>query len=236
MSIQGEITEVSKLDSGQKDAMFSLMYSYYANTNREAFDHDLSEKNWVLMLTDKESGKIAGFSTQMLFPFTYKGKELGILFSGDTIIQKEHWGSLNLSLLFGQLMIRLSKEHGGMELYWLLISKGLRTYKFLPTFFLEYYPCFDKPTPPAIRDLMDQLGESRYPGQYDREHGIVKAKDHGQFLKEEFQAEAKASKKHEEFYYNMNPGYNRGDELLCITRLSIDNINPFIKRLISKYL
>jgi hypothetical protein len=87
----------------------------------------------------------------MLFPFNFDGRDMRILFSGDTIIMKEYWGSMALSLLFGELMIRLLKEYEDKEIYWMLISKGLRTYKYLPSFFLEYYPCSDKPTPENYR-------------------------------------------------------------------------------------
>ncbi|MBN1952509.1 MAG: hypothetical protein JW801_15005 [Bacteroidales bacterium] len=234
-NLQREIVSVHDLTPEQKDSMYQLMHNYYSHVHRDSFDHDLSEKNWVLMLREESGQEIAGFSTQMLFPFRHQGKELRILFSGDTIIRKEHWGSMALSLLFGELMIRILKEFGEHELYWLLISKGLRTYKYLPAFFLEYYPCSKCPTPPEIQELMHALGIFKFADSYSPEKGIILADREGQYLKPEYHADAKPSKPHEVFFYKANPGYIRGDELLCLTRLSLDNINPFIKRQISKY-
>jgi len=232
MKLNRKITNVQVLTEAQKDQMFLLMEAYYGNSKRNDFDRDLKEKNWVLLLTEEDSGNIAGFSTQMLIPFQQNGQEVLVLFSGDTIISKEHWGSMALSLCFGELMLKLLDEYPDSLLYWMLISKGLRTYKYLPTFFIDYYPCYDKETPKFILELMRYLGEMKYPGAYDESRGIIEAKSDGQFLKQEFQPEANPKKPHEVFFYKANPGYNKGDELFCLAQLSMDNINPFIKRIL----
>lgn len=229
-----KITDVKNIDKTQKNEMFDLMTNFYANMKKSVFEKDLSEKNWVLMLADKSSGKIVGFSTQMIFPINYENREIKILFSGDTIIHKNYWGTMNLSLAFGELMIKLIEKYDKQELFWLLISKGFRTYKYLPAFFLEFYPTYKKETPENFQKLMDFLGKTKFPKLYDKKRGIVRAKFGGQYLKTEYHPEKKARKKHEIFYYNSNPNYEKGDELLCLTKLSFDNINPFIKRKLQK--
>jgi hypothetical protein len=83
---------------------------------------------------------------------------------------------------------------------------------------------------------MHVLGEYKYPDSYIRKTGVIAANKNSQFLKPEYQPEAKPVKKHEVFFNTKNPGYAKGDELVCLTKLSMENINPFIKRLISKYL
>ena len=56
-------------------------------------------------------------------------------------------GSLALPVAWGRLMLSLEEVGAGQHLYWLLTSKGYKTYRFLPVFFNEFYPCFSSPTP-----------------------------------------------------------------------------------------
>ena len=48
--------------------------------------------------------------------------------------------SPSLAGSFGHFMLRMLKEHRGTPVYWFLISKGYRTYRFLPVFFNRFYP------------------------------------------------------------------------------------------------
>jgi hypothetical protein len=131
-------------------------------------------------------------------------------------------------------MIDLLKAHPDTPLYWLLISKGLRTYKYLPTCFIEYYPHWQNETPQNISQLMNQLGKYRFNEFYNPDTGIVSARENGQYLKDEFQPSIKTDKPYESFFYNKNPGYMKGDELLCLTRLSLENILPDILAALSR--
>jgi len=235
MTLDRKIIEVATLTQAERDRMFQLMETHYGNTRLEDFERDLKEKEWVLFLTDADTGQIAGFSTQKLIHLEHNGKPIVALFSGDTVIEKDHWGSMALSLCFGELMLKLINKYTESTIYWMLISKGLRTYKYLPIFFLNYYPCHDKETPEDILQLRDTLGYMLFPDSYNKESGIIKAKADGQFLKEDFQAEPKEKKPHEIFFFEKNPGCHEGDELICLAELSMDNLNAFIKRILSKY-
>jgi hypothetical protein len=73
---------------------------------------------------------------------------------------------------------------------------------------------------------MHKLGKRKFNEYYDPNSGIVKARAMGQYLKEEFQPTVQEEKPYESFFVRMNPGYVKGDELLCLTRLSVNNIQP----------
>ncbi len=223
---------VSDITEKQKDTMFLLLDTYYENSYRDTFEKDMNEKDWVILIIDETTSQIVGFSTQMLMRINYNGKEYGILFSGDTIISKEHWGKLTLSICFTELMKDILHENENMKLYWMLISKGLRTYKFLPVCFLEYYPHVHRETPNEIQSFMHFLGKYKFPDSYDPTTGIIKALNNGQYLKKKYQPKPKAEKDYEVFFTKINPGYLAGDDLLCLAPLSRENINPLVRRII----
>jgi hypothetical protein len=230
MTLKRKILNISELTSDLIEAMFTLLEQYYANVQRKDFDRDLAEKNKVLLLFDSISTKLAGFSTQMHFTHKINERNISVVFSGDTIIAKEYWGSLELPLAFGEMMLEIKNENPHDQLFWMLITKGLRTYKFLPVFFLEYYPNYKNSPPLQIKTLMDELGYLKFPDSYDSSIGIIKAKECGQFLKTDYHPVKEPEKPYTRFFYDKNPGYIKGDELLCLAEFSLSNITPFIKR------
>ena len=80
------------LSDKQIGEMYNVYQKYYGNVSREVFSSDLSNKNHVIILTDKYDGEIKGFSTILDYHFELEGKKVKGVFSGDTIIEKEYWG------------------------------------------------------------------------------------------------------------------------------------------------
>jgi hypothetical protein len=235
MQLKSNTIEVSELMQSQKDRMFELMNCYYENSHRGDFDKDLSEKNYVILLQPECSSEIIGFSTVKHFIHPNGSEDYGVVFSGDTIIDKAYWGSLVLPVAFGKLLFSIKEQNPGKKLYWMLISKGVRTFKYLTTFFNEYYPCYREETPTIIEELMNSLGARKFPDSYNSENGIIEANSHSQYLKDEFQGNPSNKIKPEiKFFFDKNPGYYKGDELLCLAEYSKENLKPFITRILEK--
>jgi hypothetical protein len=236
MKLNFEIVEVLEITDLLKKEMFSIMEEHYANVHWGDFLSDLSEKHWVILLFSEEK-KLVGFSTQLiLLPEANSGfKDCIVLFSGDTIIAHEYWGSLALPVAFLQLVSMIQKSHPGKTVYWMLITKGLRTYKFLSVFLKDYYPCHFAATPPLIQELMKNMGKRKFGSAYNIEKGIIEAGEKSQYLKKTFQPETKKKNEVAEFFYTCNPGYSKGDELLCFAEISNLNLHPFIQRVVKNY-
>src|SRR5476651_1954199 len=80
---------------------------------------------------------------------------------------------------------RVKAEAAEFPLYWLLIVKGHRTYRYLSLFSNEYYPRHDAATPPEQQFLMNHLARSRFGDAYDAESGLVKFAGRRSFLRED---------------------------------------------------
>jgi hypothetical protein len=215
--------------------MLALMMTYYANVTRRDFETDLENKDYAILLRNPH-GEIAGFSTLKSFPYTQGGRRIRVAFSGDTIIDRRHWGSICLPLAFGQLMNRLRLQHDEDELYWFLISKGIRTYRFLPVFFKHFYPACGEQNDLGLKPLLDRLGRDLFNESYDATSGTIVAKSDGQYLENEYSGDTHAGRDvpHIDFFYRKNPGYARGDELACLLRFEESNLSPFIRKRLAK--
>jgi hypothetical protein len=236
MDLKYQIVKPEEINSEKRMEMFQLMDFHYSNTIHDVFINDLNGKTDVIMLSDGKSGELVGFSTQKIFPYRIGEKVIMVLFSGDTIIRKDYWGSLQLSIAFGKLMVDSILKHPDKEFYWMLISKGVRTFKFLPVYFIEYFPRYGTVTPAPVKLIMDTLASDMYPSQYDQENRVIRALPEGQYLREEFQQSNQTGNADLNIFFTLNPGYVHGDELVCLTQLSFDNLRPFIKRVLIKVL
>jgi hypothetical protein len=234
MQLEGKLVRAARLSGEEQDAMFSLMDGHYTGVNRAAFHADLAEKEWVIQILDPRTGRLCGFSTQMLVRAEGSGRRVLALFSGDTIIARDRWGDAALFHVWGRLALTLVDAYPDEDLYWFLISQGYKTYRLLPLFFHEYYPRHDRPLPEPIKALIDALATARYPAAYDARNGVIRANPHQYRLRAGL-AEVTPERlrdPHVRFFDARNPGHVRGDELCCLAPLTRANFTPAAYRVI----
>jgi hypothetical protein len=214
--------------------MFSLMETYYEHMDHLEFEADLDEKHWVILLQDSTRGIVRGFSTQMVLDLAVDGRPVRALFSGDTIVDREHWAHNRLTHVWGQFVLSLIDADPSARLFWFLISKGYKTYRFLPVFFHDFYPRYDDPTPAWASRVIDALGRHKYPTAYDSGAGIVRADPIGCRLRPKVAAitDRRLRDPHVRFFAEANPGHARGDELCCIAPLTRENFTSAAYRIL----
>jgi hypothetical protein len=170
----------------------------------------------------------------MLLDADVDGRQVKALFSGDTIIDRQHWGDQALAHVWGRFALSLIDGLADGELYWFLISKGYKTYRFLPLFFHEFYPRHDMLTPPWAGAVIDAFGQARYPDDYDPRAGVIRA-GAWQYRLREGLADVTPERLrdvHVRFFHAANPHHQRGDELCCLAPLTRDNFTTMAYRVI----
>ena len=234
MKLAGQLLSVSELSSTDQHDMFRLMDRHYAHVQKEAFDADLAEKRWVIQVRSQDTGELCGFSTQMVLDAEVDGRSIKALFSGDTIIDREHWGDPVLAYIGGQLALSLVDKYPGDDFFWFLISAGYKTYRFLPVFFREFYPRHNQATPPFTRRVIDTLAQQKFAERYDSATGIVRASVSQYHLRSGV-ADATPERQRDsdvQFFVERNPGHSKGDELCCLARLSRNNFTDAAYRVL----
>ena len=229
---QAHIRCIQELPGALQDSMFALYERYYTATSRQLFLEDLHNKDWVILLTDSQE-RLVGFSTLAILSFEFNGMPYRAIFSGDTIIAHTHWGEPALAFSWLRFAGRLKSEQPAVPLYWFLIVKGHRTYRFLPAFSLRYYPHWQQPTPPGEQALLDHLAKRRFGDAYDSQRGLVRFPVSRGQLKSPWAVIPPDDLRKPEvrFFLERNPGYIHGDEWVCLTELHPDNLRPLARRL-----
>jgi hypothetical protein len=212
--------------------MYRLLARHFRGVSPEGFRADLMEKNWVILLED-DAGGLRGFSTLLVYDSTAPGREVGVVCSGDTIVDPAAWGTGELTRTWLDSVLSLGSMLGTEEFYWLLISSGYRTYRFLPVFWREFFPRFDAATPPATRELVDSLARERWGSDYDPGSGLVRFA-RPQVLRAGISpvSSRRLRDPHVAFFLRKNPGHARGDELVCLTRVTTGNLSRAGRRVL----
>jgi hypothetical protein len=232
MSLKSKIIEKERLTSEEIMQMFQLMEKHYDNLSFENFNNDMNEKDFCIVIYTEEDNRIRGFSTQKILSFKNGSKNIHGVFSGDTVIEKEYWGSLELYKCFARFFFKLAEDYD--RFYWFLISKGYKTYKMLPVFFENFHPNYRAETPEDIKSVMNRFGEIKYPKEYDKDKGVIAYGGTRDRLKSGI-ADIEYKHKNDndiQFFLEKNPGYTVGDDLVCLTELSISNLKERARRLL----
>ncbi|MDR3477456.1 MAG: hypothetical protein P4M14_05425 [Gammaproteobacteria bacterium] len=231
-TLTSKMSHIQALSQKTISAMFQLYNSYYDGTNETIFQQDLAGKNWVILLYDTKE-TLRGFSTLAFFDHQYMDKTYRILYSGDTIVEHQFWGQHELAAAWIRFAGKIKVEQPSVPLYWLLIVKGYRTYRYLSAFCREYYPNPTEHRPPVIKGLMDQLALARFGSAYNPATGVVSFNEsHGHLRGCWSDVPANVLSRVEvQYFLHRNPHYERGDELVCLCELSETNLKPYAKRL-----
>ena len=188
------------------ESMFLLMKNHYENMKKDKFLKDLYDKNNVFFF----------------FSIIEKGFSWGIEF------QKE-W--IKYCLLESEKNMK-----NGLKTYWFLISKGIKTYMYLPTYFKKFSPKADYTENEMEKKIKDIYAEKIYGNRYNKENGIVKNDGTNDFLRENVVvlSEKQLKNKNVQFFLEKNPSYQKGDELVCLAEISFENLTNLGKRVLKE--
>ena len=228
----GEAVARAALSPALVEAMAQLFAEHYEQATPETFRRDLVEKDHVVLLRDEASGTLQGFSTLATYVAEVDGQQVGVVYSGDTIIRPAFWGTPALPSVWIQHVLQLAATMP-QPVYWLLISSGYKSYRFLPVFYREFYPRYDCPTPRHAQRVMDTLAAQRFGKQYDPPTGIVRFAGGGTPLRSGVAevSDERQRNPHVRFFLERNPGHAQGDELVCLTQIAWENLTSAGQRM-----
>lgn len=224
--LSGRAVPRAGLTGVEIDSMYRILDDNFHGVETATFQRDLAEKNWVILLEDGH-GALKGFSTFLMYHTQACGRPMVIVCSGDTIIEPGSWGTSALPRAWIRSVYEARRGYPEGDLYWLLLTSGFRTYRFMPVFCRDFHPTYAKPAQPESQRMLDILCAERFGSLYDRGSGIVRFPK-PQTLKERLSRvpEGRHADPHVRFFLEMNSGHAAGDELVSLASLAHDNLTP----------
>lgn len=228
-----EFKKTPLLTDIERQAMSHLYLSYFDGCTETQFLSDLNEKTEVLLLSINK--QLVGFTTLQDFMYPWNDQLNRIIYSGDTIVDQAHWGQQALAFAWINRMGEFKRELPNTPLYWFVIVKGHRTYKYLPTFGKSFYPhwSIDRAD---LKPLADALALKKFGGDYNPDTGVVEFHSSKGHLKSEI-AHPTAEEQRKpavQFFLQRNPGFLQGHELVCVCEMERENMKPLTQRIFDK--
>ena len=229
------IASVGRLRPKTVEQMASLYLDNFDGSSRKVFIADLKDKDEAILL--HANGRLAGFTTLKVFERRWKGEAVRIVYSGDTIVHREHWGQQQLAFAWISRIGGIKREAPATPLYWFLLVKGHRTFKYLAVFAKSFFPHWSLDRR-DLKPLGDQLAEERFGSDYNPETGVVEFETSRGHLRRDIAdaAPAELSKPAAQLFFQRNPGYRRGHELVCVCELELFNMKPMTARIFERAL
>lgn len=224
MELTASIVRRDAFDAALTTQLYGLYSVYYAPTSSEVFVQDLASKSYCIVLRDS-TGTICGFSTVAQFRLSTAVGDVEVLYSGDTVVERSHWGELTLPYTWIQEAGRIKAAARTVPLYWLLITKGHRTFRYLPGFAWTYCPGPDL----ALQALRDEVAEQVFGSRYDARTGILAPDPACPTALQPVYAgldRARTGNHRIADFLSQNPGHAQGEELVCLCELSVENLKP----------
>jgi len=226
---------VVALDDGTRNRMARLYLASYDGSSQALFLDDLAAKDEVLLV--HSAGELIGFTTLRVFEHEWQGRRIRVIYSGDTVVERAHWGQQVLAFAWISRMGELKRELPDTPLMWLLLVKGHRTFRYLPVFGKSFYPHWSVDRS-DLKPLADALALEMFPDDYNAETGVVEfAESHGHLNPQiALPAPEELDREGVRFFLQRNPGFQRGHELVCLCEVEEHNMKPLTLRLFRKHL
>jgi len=233
VTLLGEVRVPGEILPEDRHRMFRLLDEHFEGVERVRVEADLAAKHYAILLRDASTRRLVGFSTLAVDPIYVEGELIRTLFSGDTIIHPAWQGHPDLARVWLRLVFDRIVPAGPGRVYWFLLCAGYKTYRFLPVFFKEFHPGAGASALGPLGRLAHELGKSRFPDEYDEATGVVRFR-HPTPLRRGVAAldAVRLRDPHVAFFAAANPGHAAGDELACVTALTMENLTRAGHRLL----
>jgi hypothetical protein len=198
--------------------MYDLFEQYYVDVSFERFCSDLSEKTHLFCF--HSNGHLVGFSSIFRKRLPSLGRAT-YLFSGDTVLHRDFWGAKALQKSFFWYILGSKLRSPFEPVYWMLMSKGYKTYLMMRRNFPNSFPRFDAPIPEKLKRAMDSFYRLKYGDAYDPDKNLIRFRTSHGAVKGLLAAPQPSATGNPEIAYFLqaNSDYRTGAELACIAEI-----------------
>lgn len=225
-----EILNTQSVPPRDRERMLALMRAHYEHVSPEGFAEDLAKKDCVAVF--REQGQISGFSSLVMLRETIARTPVRIFFSGDTVMDRAARNSVALPFAIARVMLGELDREPGAAVYWLLTSKGYKTFRCLPVFFKDFHPWGNRALSGFEHGVLSAVCRRLFNGRLDQRRWILRASNTDQRLRPGVAEITESLRRRADIamFETLNPGHARGDELVCMARFSRENLHPHILR------
>lgn len=218
--LSARVVPVAAVGPEVRRSLYTLFQAYYDCTSFEAFEEDFLAKDHVILL--EEGGRVQGFSTVKEVRVEVDGVIHVGTFSGDTVVDRRWWGTKVLGRAFLWHLFGRRLRHPLRPYWWILISKGYKTYLLMANNFPDHHPSVDGAASSTSLRVRDAFAGRLFGRWYDAARGLVVFdRSRGQ-LKQgiaNVTPALVAGNPRVALFEALNPTWRDGTELVCVASM-----------------
>ena len=229
--VRREVVDIDTLDEGQRaelsEEMFALNTQLFDDVDRESFVREViaMPSRWThIQLLRNTSGELVGYCAAHLFDRDLQGRHCGV-FRVEAGILSPYRGRRSTFLFGMRQALAYRLRHPFKRLFLFCTPVHPSSYCLLASRFLEVYPSPDRPIPPGVQTMMQELAESF--DELPEASGDVGLRQVGWITRDSEQERRRWEQSEApevNFYLTRNPGYRRGVGLVTLVPLSWRNL------------
>jgi hypothetical protein len=191
-----------------------------------------------VLVTAPPHDELVGFTTIKLAEARLGGRDVDLVYSGDTVVHPDWWGAKTLQKAFGRFVLARKLARPSRRCLWLLLSGGYKTYLIMVHHLPRSFPSRGYRPASEERAFLDRLAREWFGDQYDPARGVVRfASSHYRVRQNVVPIDpATAADPDVAFFLAHNPGHHDGDELVCLAELRAMDLVRVLARMTAKQL
>lgn len=203
-------------------------YLLYHDRDRHELIHFLRKQDYINVFRSRRLGIVKGFVTMKRFHIQLQGSKAIVIYPGLGVINPTYRGQYIVERTGLKEYLAAKIRHPLTKCYFALTVLSHFGYRKIYRSVSTVWPHPIHKTPKDIQYLIDHAGEYlSAPGRWDSENGIIRGFDSKRLKRS---AAALTSSRLADpivrYFINRNPGYESGDTLLCIARLTLYTALP----------
>jgi len=222
--MKASLIDVERVSETELEQCFSLLQDSFEGVSKKSFFKDLSEKEKIILLED--DSRVVGFSTIMSFPLQISSGTIEIVFSGDTAVDPAARNSREIGRCLAEYLF-LAMSRSLHPVWYVLISKGWRTYRAMWFLFKQAYPQSDEDVLlHEYQGIVRAFRNHKYPDRQLYNDSVLVGQNDAQCIRSGSDDLTVRAGESGEIFTTLNPGYATGDELVCIAHVCKSNMTP----------
>ena len=192
--------------------IWQLTCRFY-DAEREYVEARLKHHRSLALFRDSATRELIGMAAIEVSPVDFQGQRLLMIFTSHTVVDERYRGQNLIQRAGFRTYLGTCLRYPLRRKFWVFDSFSYKSYLLLPRNLVDFWPRYDRPTPPWEAALIDHYGQLKY-GTDWRAGGVVARSPRKRLL---------AADPNLRFYAERNPGHAEGDMLFCLCPLGWSN-------------
>ena len=204
-------------------------------TSLSGLKESLEKRDRLVMYL--RGNELIGLTSFNFLPWNFNNSQVIILFQGNTWLSPT-WRGRNINQILATLtLLELYIKYPLQKKYFFAACSNYKSYLFLTKNTSNFWPNPGQETPDNFQQLIHQLSDVFYPGEYNPKTKLIESPGERGFQDNDVNTDdGEKRNRYIQFYLEKNPDYRNGKKLPCLVNISFLEFSAIGKNVLLRFL